>query len=120
MIYDKVRVLPNEGGVVKGFRVGARERWREIDGRWVKAWEVRVVERMCWVKTDGVFHGTFGWVQDDRFREWEERWYQGKPKLSRHASAIKSGVFHAMPQEILLDMLHEIHFVSPCPLFALR
>ena len=110
--YDKIYLVESEGKPVKG--VGTRERWRKIDVWWHKLRKRKfVVERMRWVKKDGVFCGTFDWVRYDRNQEWTADGHRKfcNPPSSLQASALKSGILLAIPQEILLWMVHEAFFV---------
>ena len=115
-ICDKIHQLLVKGATVKG--VGLRERWRAVDGKWVRSRFKYVVQRMRWEKRNGRFHGVFEWVRYRRGREWQKGWNQGflSPSTYLRSSVVESGISHAMPQEILLFMVYEAVFVSVCTL----
>ena len=84
---------------VKG--ISTRER-QETDGQRRKSLQMEfVVERMHWVKKDGLFRGSFDWVRYDRDQEWTadgHRMFHNPPD-SLYAFALKSGVLQAIPQD---------------------
>ena len=116
-MYDRIHQLLVKGAVVEGF--GLRERWRRMNSGWKKIGFKHVVKQMRWVKRNGTFHGAFEWVRDRRGQEWIDGWNEKLHEFpsSLHPTAAKCGRFHIVPQEILLEMVQDVAFVSSWIIF---
>lgn len=100
------------GVLVKG--VGCRERWREYDGerhqQWrdkegkarARRWREWFVQRMEWVRKDGMWRGEWKWEEYDRL-------YRTQPRDAQSRSLIAaSAPWGSVPQEVLLFVVRQL------------
>lgn len=111
----------SSGSIVKG--VGRCERWRECDGErdWERKgmggprqqWTAYLVQRMRWVRRDGVLQGEWEWEEYDRDKEWDDSLDPDRPRDERNTSLFRSSALvGSVPQEVLLGMVRQLEIVS--------